>query len=237
MGDIVYGVIYPGGASGQFIKSMLVYILSDDDIDMDFNDGTSHRYYRKYLQSKPGLSILSARGNKNPEKYNIIANINSTTPLVDSPDLQKLYNCKLDYKLISIHADDDDDLFFINANHYHKQPSTIPYFTQLSNELFSISDLKKLNKEQEKLLINHHSVKNVYYNGYLQTFNKWLAEYYKDFHGSLYHINFKDIVNNPDKIKHLLETITNKTMSDHAHRQYDKYVERQLEFRKEKGLL
>jgi hypothetical protein len=236
LGNIVYGVIYPGGASGQFIKSMLVYILSDDDINMDFNDGTSHWYYRKYLQSKPQLAILSNKGNRNLKKYNIIANINTTSPLVDTPDLQKLCNCELDYKLISIHAD-DDDLFFINANHYHKQPGTIPYFTQLSNELFSIPDLKKLNKEQEKLLINHHSVKNGYYTDYLQPFNKWLAECSKHFHGSLYHINFKDIVNNPDKVKHLLETITNKTMSDHAHRQYDKYVERQLEFRKEKGLL
>ena len=233
MGNKVYGVIYPGGSSGQFIKSMLVYILSDDDIDMDFNDGSSHWYYKRYLQSKPYLSILSDFSNKNPEKYNIIANINSTSPLIDSPasdsSLQKIYNSGLDYKLIYIHVD-TDDLFVINTNHYYKQPAVIPVFTKLSNRLFSITDLSKLNSNQKKIIMSHPDM-FAYTTKYVPTVNKLLSEYAEN----LYRIDFKDILNDPDKVKILLETITDKKMSTHAHRQYDRYVERQIEFRKEKG--
>jgi hypothetical protein len=240
LGNTVYGVTYPGGASGQFIKSMLVYILSDDDINMDFNDGSSHWYYRKYLQSKPELSILSSKNNSTPEKYNIIANINSTSPLIDTPpinlNLQKIYNCGLDYKFIFIYID-VDDLFIVNANHYYKQPNTIPYYLELSNKLFSISDLSTLSSTQEKILINHPDMLGVYTNGYLSTINKWLSDYSEQLPNSLYQIDFKDIVNNSNKVKIILENITNKKLSIHAHRQYDRYVERQLEFRKEKGLL
>jgi hypothetical protein len=78
---------------------------------------------------------------------------------------------------------------------------------------------------------------SVYSNGYISTLNKWLSDYSEQIHNSLYRIDFKDIVNNPNKVKIILEDITNKKLSTHAHRQYDRYVEVQLEFRKEKGLL
>jgi hypothetical protein len=229
-------VAYPGGGSGQFIKSMLIYMLSDDSMDIDFSDGTSHTYYKDYLKKHPSHHWLS--GNNNPLKYKYIGNSKSTMPLVDSPklpllDVDQVYSNISVYKLIYVHID-DVDIPVCSANHYFKQPALIGYFTKLATELFSITDLASLTVEQQHTLINYPEVLGSY-DGYLRELNTFLNSYPKQFHNTLYRIDFNDIINNTDKVKKLLETVTNKTMSTHAHTQYDRYVEKQLQFRKYKN--
>jgi hypothetical protein len=237
--NIIYGVAYPGGGSGKFIQSMIIYMLLDDTSDMEFTDATSHFYYARYLKKHPKFKALSHQSSSYPTQYELLRElIGIPLPLVDTPtldiNLQEAHEHGLEYKLIYISVT-KTDLPIISANHYYKQPAVRPYFSQLSDRLFSTPDLSKLSQEQENILINHPEVLGGYTHGYVSKLKILVNTYQEQFRNSLYCINFSDIINNTDKVKNLLETITNKTMSSHAHTQYDRYVESQIKFRKEKG--
>lgn len=231
--------MYPPGASGAFIKSMLVYILSDDVVDMDFDAGNSHSYYRNYLKKNIASLLLSANMPTSYKKYKFLADLKSDIVLVDSPkvnniDIQYIIDSSCDYKLIYIYVN-ETDFPILSTNHYYKQPATVPYFTELSTKLFNNSDLTTLTLDQEKILINHPEVIHGYEMGKV-LLDKWLDDCPDVFRNSLYRIDFNDIIDNKDKVKSLLESLTNKTMSSYAHIQYDRYVERQMQFRKDKQI-
>ena len=204
---------------------------------MDFSDGTSHAYYKAYINKNPEHRWLAKFNIVAENRYKYISKIKTDMPLVHTPilpvDMYEIHSLIPEYKLIYIQID-DMDIPICSANHYYKQPAGVAYFTEIATRLFSITDISLLNTEQRHVLITHTEILSGYY-GYMMELDRLLSSCPDQFRNSLYCINFSDIINNPSKVKNLLENVTNKKMSLHAHRQYDRYVETQIEFRNQKG--
>lgn len=239
MADII-GVIYPPGASGEFIKSILVYHISDDNTEINFSDGTSHDYYKTYCSNNI-IGLLLRHNKKNNRFYGYIKTLmnNVDYTLIDS---FKLNNASLSYifkelpqyKLLCINIT-DDDLYYVSFNHFFKQPLTRPQFVELALMCFPDTEFDKLTIEQQKLLILHEKILEGYLS-YKEKLNNELQSITNQFENSIYYINFKDIIENKQQVINVLETITGKKLSGNTLRQYDRYIQRQLDFRKEKGI-
>lgn len=247
--DEIYSVSYVGGSSGQFIRSMIVYMIRNDNITIDFTDGSSHHYASQYAERR-GRLPLSGYGKFVSDRFTIIQK-NATIehlPLVVTGGLDfvdhELYSMFPKFKCVLIKVDIDDALI-TSANHYYKNLT----HNNLNNQYYEtyircveagilrpgLSSISELDSNEMILLLETRGREELSW--FIPNLEHRISTWPIEHADKLFTINFKDITDDPKQVIETLENITNVKMSDAAIDQYYCYAERQRVFRKEYGLV
>ena len=242
----IYSVSYAPGSSGEFIRTMITYMLLGENHDIDFEDGSSHSYSNAYISNRYHLPLhgyIPYKGDRFKTIYEMATE--EDCPIVIAGNLDylnlELYTRFENSKHVLITVDIDDALV-TTANHYYKNPffrkraHTQYYDTYLKYSVAGLlpkglESVEQLSSEQLLMLLELRGKDDL--PSYITNSNEIITTWPTDQLAKLFVINFKDIVSNPDLVIGILEQATGISASTAAKTQYDRYVTRQLSFRKE----
>ena len=248
--DELYSVSYAPGSCGQFIRTMIVYMLRNDTDTIDFSNGNSHDYVSRYLAKRSRLP-LHGHIKFNGDRFETIhkhATIEDL-PLVVAGGLDlmdhTLYSRFPKFKCILIKADIDDALALVE-NHYYKNS---PFNNHLAKQYYEtytrcadigimrpgVSSISELEPSEMRQLFEIQGKEDI--SMFITEMESRISNWPTELGDKLFTINFKDITANMKEVISTLEKITNMTISDAAIEQYHRYVEKQMQFKKEHGLV
>ena len=242
----IYSVSYAPGSSGEFIRTMITYMLLGEGHDIDFEDGSSHIYSNAYISNRYHLPLhgyIPYKGDRFKTIHDMATE--EDCPIVIAGNLEylnlDLYTRFLNSKHVVITVDIDDSLV-TTANHYYKNlffrkrahaqyHETYLKYAEAGLLPKGLDSVDQLSSEQLLVLLELRGKDDL--PSYIANSNEIIAAWPTDQLAKLFVINFKDIVSNPDFVIGILEQITGISASTAAKTQYNRYVTRQLSFRKE----
>ena len=226
-----------GGASGNFIVSLILQFLFNVDAEVDSTHAHAHALYFLYNKTFTNFLELKLCDQKiNMVNFNTgIKHFKIQIPLVmllmeqviDHRALAELYP-KFKHICITIQ---ESDLVRIESNHYFKVAAP-GYWELYKKEIFpgvrpGLDDISQLTSNEIKILIDYH-IKLSPDSKILRNID-YVQPEYRD---SVYEIKFNDILNNKSTVLELLSTITKKNITNNILDFYDRYVEIQHKFAK-----
>lgn len=244
----IYSVVYAPGSSGQFIRTMIIYMLLGDDKDVPFSLGNSHTYTAEYGMRRLHLPLggyLPVTG----DRYEMIhANARASDyPIAVAgghailmPSMYTYFN-NATVVMITV---DEGDAFITTANHYYKNIDP-RIRSELEEQYYNsylncpdltpgLSSVTQLPETEFKLLLTKVG-KEMIASHNLQVATA-LQHWPGDKQDRMFSIKFSDITQQSEKVISVLESITGIKMSPDALRQYNRYLEQQDLFRIEHSL-